>query len=81
MKLRDENGGGWEIKQVLYADDTVLVAEIREDLQHIVSEFERGCNGMWLKINVRTSKMLTIKKDQMGSCQKVGVNGEESGKV
>ena len=27
VKLRDENGGGWEIKQILYADDTVLVAE------------------------------------------------------
>ena len=26
LKLRDEKGGGWEIKQVLYADDTVLVA-------------------------------------------------------
>ena len=36
VKLRDENGGGWEIKQVLYADDTVLVAETREHLQHTV---------------------------------------------
>ena len=27
VKLRDENWEGWEIKQVLYADDTVLVAE------------------------------------------------------
>ena len=30
----------WEIKQVLYTDDTVLVAESREYLQHIASEFE-----------------------------------------
>ena len=41
VKLRDENGGSWEIKQILYADDTVLVAETGEHLQHIVSEFER----------------------------------------
>ena len=25
-KLRDKNGEGWEIREVLYADDTVLVA-------------------------------------------------------
>ena len=29
VKLRDENGGGWEIKKVLYADDRVLAAETR----------------------------------------------------
>ena len=40
-KLRDEYGESWEIKQILYADDTVLVAETGEHLQHIVSEFER----------------------------------------
>ena len=28
-KLRDENGGGWEIKQVLYTDEKVLVTETR----------------------------------------------------
>ena len=39
VKLRYENGGGWEIEQVLYAHDTVLVAETREHLQHIVGEF------------------------------------------
>ena len=56
---------------------TVLVAERREHLQHIASWFERACDSMGLKINVGKSKMLTIKKDQMGSCEKVRVNGEE----
>ena len=55
VKLRDENGGSWEIKQALYADDTVLVAEARAQLQHIVSEFERACDSMRLKINVGKS--------------------------
>ena len=32
VKLRDVNGGSWEIKQVLYADDAVLVAEARDHL-------------------------------------------------
>ena len=47
VTLRDENGLGWEIKQVLYADDTALVAETREHLQHIASEFYRAvCRGV-----------------------------------
>ena len=56
VKLRDENGGGWEIKQVFYAHDTVLVTESRRDLQHIVSEFERACGSMGMKINVEKIK-------------------------
>ena len=42
-----------------------------------MSEFERVSYSMGLKIYVGKSKMLTIKKDQMGSCEKVRVNGEE----
>ena len=75
VKLIDENRVNWEIKQKLYAHDTVLVAETREHLQHIVSEFEWACDSMGLKINVGKSKGLMIKKDQMESCEKVRVNG------
>ena len=32
---------------------------------------------MGLKINVGKSKVLTITKDQMGSCERVRVNGEK----
>ena len=76
VKLRDENGRGWKIKQELYADDTLLVAETREYLQHIVSKFQRACDSTGLKINVRKSKVLTTKKDQLGSCERVKMNGE-----
>ena len=57
VKLREENGGDWEIKQISYADDTVLVAETGEHLQHSVSEFERACDSMGQKINVERSKV------------------------
>ena len=66
-----------KLKQVLYADDTVLVAETGGHLQRIVSEFERACDGMGLKINVGKSKVLMVKKGEMGSCEKVRVSGEE----
>ena len=42
--------GGWEIKQVLYINDTVLVAKTREHLQPTVNDFERLCDSMELKI-------------------------------
>ena len=79
--LRDEKGGGCEIKHVLYTSDTVLVAEIRKHLHHIVSEFERACDNMGLKINVGKRKVLMVKQDQMGSCEKVRVSGEEMEEV
>ena len=42
-----------------------------------MNEFERVCNSMGLKINVGMSKVLMIKKDQMGSWEKIRVNGKE----
>ena len=54
---------GWEIKQVLYADDTVLVAGTSKHIQLTLSDFERTCDSMGLKINARKRKVLTIKKD------------------
>ena len=38
VRIRDGNEGSWEIKQVLFADDTVLVAKTRGHLQHTVNE-------------------------------------------
>ena len=54
-----------------------MVAERREHLHHIVCEFERACDSMGLKINVGKSTVLKIKKDQVGSCERMRVNGEE----
>ena len=50
-QLREGNGEGCEIKQVLNVDDTMLVVETREHLQHIVNELERASDSMRFKIN------------------------------
>ena len=81
VKLRAENGGVWDIKQVLYADGTVLVAETMEHLQYVVNKLERVCDKMMFKINFGKSKVLVVIKDQVGSCEKVGVSGEEMQEV
>ena len=58
VKIRNKNRKRWEIRQVLHVDNTMLMAESREDLQHIADEFERGCDRMKLKIYLNTTKVL-----------------------
>ena len=39
LELLSANGGRFEINQLLFADDTALVAESKEKLCRLVSEF------------------------------------------
>ena len=59
----------------------MLFAERREHLQHIVREFERACDTMGLKINVGKNKVLRVKQDQIGDCEKVRLSREERQEV
>ena len=43
LELLSPNGGRFEINQLLFADDTALVAESEEKLCRLVSEFGRVC--------------------------------------
>ena len=61
-KMRDiranlvgEDGSLWELCQVLFADDTALVADSEGKLQKLVEGFDRVCVRRKLKINVNKS--------------------------
>ena len=41
LELLSENGGRFEINQLLFADDTALVADSEEKLCRLVSDFNR----------------------------------------
>ena len=41
LELRSANGGRFEINQLLFADDTALVADSEDKLCRLVSEFGR----------------------------------------
>ena len=43
LDLLSANGGSFQIKQRLYANDTALVADLEEKLCRLVSEFGRVC--------------------------------------
>ena len=51
LSLLGANGGRFEIKQLLFADDTALVAD-SEKLCRPVSEFGRVCERRKLRVNV-----------------------------
>ena len=52
LELLNTNGGKFEINQVLFADDTALVADSEEKLSRLVSEFGRVCEKRKLRVNV-----------------------------
>ena len=52
------NGGRFEINQLLFADDTALVADSEEKLCRLVTEFGRVCERRTLRVNVGKSKVM-----------------------
>ena len=43
LELLSANGGRFEINQLLFADDTALVADSEEKMCRLVREFSRVC--------------------------------------
>ena len=57
LELLRANGGRFEINQLLFADDTALVAD-SEKLCRLVSEFGRIWERRKLRVNVGKSKVM-----------------------
>ena len=58
LELLSANGGWFEINQLLFADDTPLVADSEEKLGRLVNEFGRVCERRKLRINVGKRKVV-----------------------
>ena len=52
LELLSANGGRFVINQLLFADDTALVADSEEKLCRLVSGFGRVCERRKLRVNV-----------------------------
>ncbi len=48
----------WNVNQLLFADDTALVAESEERLRHLVDEFGRVCKRKKLRVNESNNKVV-----------------------
>ena len=62
MKLEHESKE-WEIYKLLYADDTVLIADSEEQLQKMVNVFGKVCWRRKLKVNAAKSKVMVMSRD------------------
>ena len=58
LELLSMNGGRFEINQLLFADDTAIVAHSEKKLGRLVSEFGRVCERRKLRVNVGKSKVM-----------------------
>ena len=58
LKQRNVNGGRFEINQLLFADDTALVADSEKKLCRLASEFGRVCERRKLRVNGGKSKVM-----------------------
>ena len=58
LEMLSANGGMFEINQLLFADDTALVADSEEKLYRLVSEFGRVSDRRKLRVNVGKSKVM-----------------------
>ena len=76
LKLLNANGGRFEINQLLFTDDTALVADSEEKLCRLVSEFGRVCERRKLRVNVGKSKVMKCSRYGNGDRMHVILNGE-----
>ena len=76
LELLSANGGRFEIKQLLFADDTAPVADSEDKLCRLVSEFSRVCKRSKLRVNVGKSKVVRCSRYGNGDRMHVILNGE-----
>ena len=76
LELLSANGGRFEINQLLFANDTALVADSEEKLCRLESEFGRVCERRKLRVNVGKSKVIRCSRYGNGDRMHVILNGE-----
>ena len=76
LELLSANGGRFEINQLLFADDTALVADSEEKLCRLVNVFGRVCEKKKLRVNVGKSKVMRCSRYGNGDRMHVILSGE-----
>ena len=81
LELLRANGGMFEIYQLLFADDTALVAASEEKLCRLVSECGRIFNRRKSRVNEDKSKVMRCSRYGHGERMHAILNGEQSQEV
>lgn len=68
MALADTSDGvkvnGVNINSIRYADDTVVIADSDLGLQRLLNNVHRACEDFGMKINIKKTKVMVIKKSK-----------------
>ena len=76
LEQLEADGRSWQSSQLMFANDSALVAESEEKLCRLVSEFGRVCEMRKLRVNVGRSKEMRCSRDVDASRISVRLNGE-----
>ena len=76
LELFSANGGRFEINQLLFADDTALVANSEKKLHRLVSEFGRVFERRKLRVNEGKSEVMRCSRYGNWDRMHVLINGE-----
>ncbi len=76
LSLVNADGREWNLSQLLFADDTALVADSEGRLRQLVEEFGRVCKWRKLKVNGSKSKVTKCTRLVDGRRMNVALNGE-----
>ena len=76
LKLVDGNYNGWDLNQMLFADDTVVVADSERKLCHLVTEFGKVCERRKLGVNMGKSKVMRCSRNEDGARLNIKLNEE-----
>jgi hypothetical protein len=57
--------GNKEINIICYADDAVLIADSKDNLQRLLHQFMLSCQTHNIKISISKTKTLTVSKEPL----------------
>ena len=77
LELLSVNDGRFEINQLLFANDTALVAESQQKLCRLVTEFGKVCERSKLRVNVGKSKVMRCWRQVNVGRMNVRLNGDQ----
>ena len=75
LELLSANGGSFEINQLLFTDDTALVADSEEKFCRVVIVFASVCDRRKLRVNVVKSKVMRCSRHGNWGRMHVILNG------
>ena len=67
--------GGVNLNNLRFADDTVLIAENRKDLQNLLRVVNEKGEAFGMKINVKKTEVLVFSRDDVPPVYEISLNG------